>query len=172
MLIPGHHAWSHRPCPALPPLFQVLQELYGPVRERLDAELAFFDTVTAVSGKLYPVPKVGLGLLGWLRVMNKWAVCVHAVPASSCHPRHTLTWLSTHLLHVQDERKAAAVGFLREVGPPPRPDLYIPTNPDCRVLSVIPESGAPMQASVAGVGIGCGTANAAAVHERQRLAEL
>jgi len=37
----------------------VLQELHGPVRERLDAELQFFDTVTAVSGKLYPVPKVG-----------------------------------------------------------------------------------------------------------------
>ena len=41
---------------------QVLQELHGPVRERLDAELQFFDTVTAVSGKLYPVPKVG----GWV----------------------------------------------------------------------------------------------------------
>ena len=38
---------------------QVLQELHGPVRERLDAELQFFDRVTAVSGKLYPVPKVG-----------------------------------------------------------------------------------------------------------------
>ena len=27
----------------------------------------------------------------------------------------------------------------------PRDDLYIPTNPDCRVLEVIPESAAPMQ---------------------------
>lgn len=79
----------------------MLSDLHGPVRERLDAELAFFDAVTAVSGKLYPVPK--------------------------------------------DERKAAAVAFLRDVGPPPRADLYIPTNPDCRVLGVIPESGAPMQ---------------------------
>ena len=37
---------------------RVLEELHGPVRERLDAELAYFDAVTAVSGKLYPVPKV------------------------------------------------------------------------------------------------------------------
>ena len=70
--------------------------------------------------------------------------------------------LYIRLAVAQDERKAAAVGFLREIGPPPRPDLYIPTNPDCRVLSVIPESGAPMQASglgwaavMQGVGLGC-----------------
>jgi phosphatidylinositol 4-kinase len=39
----------------------LLAELHGGVRERLDAELRFFDDVTAVSGKLYPVPKVGGG---------------------------------------------------------------------------------------------------------------
>ena len=44
----------------------------------------------------------------------------------------------------QDERKSAAVSFLREVQLP-RDDLYLPTNPDCRVLAVIPESAAPMQ---------------------------
>ena len=38
---------------------RVLRELHGPARERLDAELRFFDAITAVSGKLYPVPKVG-----------------------------------------------------------------------------------------------------------------
>jgi hypothetical protein len=48
-------------------------------------------------------------------------------------------------LPLQDERKAAAVRFLAEVGPPPRHDLYIPTNPHCRVLGVIPDSAAPMQ---------------------------
>lgn len=46
----------------------------------------------------------------------------------------------------QDERKAAAVKLLEGVRVP-RDDLYIPTNPDCRVLEVIPESAAPMQAS-------------------------
>lgn len=40
---------------------RLLGELHGPVMERLQAELAFFDEVTAVSGKLYPVPKVGCG---------------------------------------------------------------------------------------------------------------
>ncbi len=29
----------------------------------------------------------------------------------------------------------------------PRNDLYIPTNPDCRLLAVIPESGTPMQSA-------------------------
>ncbi|EFN54838.1 hypothetical protein CHLNCDRAFT_134867 [Chlorella variabilis] len=81
---------------------RLLGELHGAVRERLDAELAFFDEVTAVSGKLYPVPK--------------------------------------------DERKAAAVKFLEGIEVP-RQDLYIPTNPDCRVLALIPESAAPMQSA-------------------------
>ena len=55
------------------------------------------------------------------------------------------TPLPTLFLPLQDERKTAAVRFLAEVGPPPRDDLYIPTNPHCRVLGVIPESAAPMQ---------------------------
>ena len=33
------------------------ETLHGPIREHLDAEVKFFDEVTAVSGKLYPVPK-------------------------------------------------------------------------------------------------------------------
>ncbi|KAL4452207.1 hypothetical protein ABPG75_007869 [Micractinium tetrahymenae] len=81
---------------------RVLGELHGPVMERLQAELSFFDEVTAMSGKLYPVPK--------------------------------------------DERKAAAVKLLEGITVP-RDDLYIPTNPDCRVLEVIPESAAPMQSA-------------------------
>ena len=85
---------------------------------------------------------------------------VQTLPAQA--PVHSALPCAFHPPRVQDERKAAAVGFLREVGPPPRPDLYIPTNPDCRVLSVIPESGAPMQASVVGAGAGaqqgCGNA--------------
>eukprot|EP00887_Chlorella_sp_A99_P002072 scaffold21.g2072.t1 len=81
---------------------RLLEELHGPVRERLLAELSFFDEVTAVSGKLYPVPK--------------------------------------------EERKSAAVKFLSEIALP-RDDLYIPTNPDCHVLAIIPESAAPMQSA-------------------------
>lgn len=45
---------------------------------------------------------------------------------------------------LQDERKAAAVKLLQGITVP-RDDLYIPTNPDCRVLEIIPESAAPMQ---------------------------
>lgn len=45
---------------------------------------------------------------------------------------------------VQDERKVAAVQFLREIKPP-RDDLYLPTNPHARVLDIVPEGAAPMQ---------------------------
>ena len=68
----------------------------------LQAELDFFDEVTDVSGRLYPVPK--------------------------------------------DQRKGAAVDILRQLTVP-RTDLYIPTNPECRLLAVIPESGTPMQSA-------------------------
>ncbi len=68
----------------------------------LQAELDFFDEVTEVSGRLYPVPK--------------------------------------------DQRKGAAVDLLRQLAVP-RSDLYIPTNPECRLLAVIPESGTPMQSA-------------------------
>ncbi|KAL4857248.1 Phosphatidylinositol 4-kinase alpha 1 [Chlorella vulgaris] len=83
---------------------RLLAELHGDVQERLEAELSFFNAVTEVSGKLYPVPKAS------------------------------------------DERKAAAVRFLHQVALP-RTDLYIPTNPDCRVVALIPESAAPMQSA-------------------------
>lgn len=53
---------------------RVQTELHGPVRERLDAELAYFDAVTAVSGRLYPVPKVGRHGLG--RSAPPLGVCV------------------------------------------------------------------------------------------------
>ncbi len=49
---------------------RLLGELHGPVMERLQAELAFFDEVTAVSGKLYPVPKVG-----WPRAWERARLC-------------------------------------------------------------------------------------------------
>ena len=46
----------------------------------------------------------------------------------------------------QEERKTAAAKFLRAIGPPPRPDLYLPTNPHARLLGLVPEGAAPMQA--------------------------
>lgn len=71
--------------------------------ERLKAEVAFFDAVTGVSGRLYPVPK--------------------------------------------EERKNVAVRFVREVGPPPRSDLYLPTEPRSRLIRAVPESASPMQSA-------------------------
>lgn len=40
---------------------RLLAELHGDVQERLEAELSFFNAVTEVSGKLYPVPKASAG---------------------------------------------------------------------------------------------------------------
>lgn len=71
--------------------------------ERLMAEVAFFDAVTGVSGRLYPVAK--------------------------------------------EERKNAAVQFVKEVGPPPRGDLYLPSEPRSRLIRAIPESASPMQSA-------------------------
>ena len=71
--------------------------------ERLRAEVAFFDAVTGVSGRLYPVPK--------------------------------------------EERKNEAVRFVREVGAPPRKDLYLPTEPRSRLIRAVPESASPMQSA-------------------------
>ena len=139
---------------------RLLGELHGPVMERLEAELAYFDAVTAVSGKLYPVPKVGGRTVGCppafaSRELHLFgpvlaAACLRA--CRLCFPAWLLALLSPTPLPppsfstpLQDERKTAAVRFLAEVGPPPRGDLYIPTNPHCRVLGVIPESAAPMQ---------------------------
>ena len=71
--------------------------------DRLRAEVAFFDAVTGVSGRLYPVPK--------------------------------------------EERKNEAVRFVREVGAPPRGDLYLPTEPRSRLVRAVPESASPMQSA-------------------------
>jgi len=71
--------------------------------ERLEAEVAFFDAVTGVSGRLYPVPK--------------------------------------------EERKNEAVRFVREIGAPPRRDLYLPTEPRSRLIRAVPESASPMQSA-------------------------
>ncbi len=70
---------------------------------RLEAEVAFFDAVTGVSGRLYAVPK--------------------------------------------EERKNEAVRFVREVGAPPRPDLYLPTEPRSRLIRAVAESASPMQSA-------------------------
>jgi hypothetical protein len=53
----------------------------------------------------------------------------------------------------KDERKAAIAVELAKFGPD-RCDLYLPTNPDCRVVSHIQTSGTPMQ-SAAKVGCSC-----------------
>ena len=71
--------------------------------QRLEAEVAFFDAVTGVSGRLYPVPK--------------------------------------------EERKNEAVRFVREIGAPPRRDLYLPTEPRSRLIRAVPESASPMQSA-------------------------
>lgn len=42
---------------------KLLASMHGPVGEHLAAEMAYFNEVTEVSGKLYPVPKVGGGPL-------------------------------------------------------------------------------------------------------------
>jgi phosphatidylinositol 4-kinase len=46
----------------------------------------------------------------------------------------------------KDERRNKLQEMLGTFGPP-REDLYLPTNPDCRVLSHIPSSGACMQSA-------------------------
>lgn len=46
----------------------------------------------------------------------------------------------------REERRGAIAAELSKFSPP-RPDLYIPTNPECRVLSHIPTSGTPMQSA-------------------------
>ena len=45
-----------------------------------------------------------------------------------------------------DERRPKIRSELQRFAPG-RPDLYVPTNPDCRVLAHIPESGTPMQSA-------------------------
>ncbi|KAA6416579.1 MAG: phosphatidylinositol 4-kinase alpha-like, partial [Trebouxia sp. A1-2] len=46
----------------------------------------------------------------------------------------------------KDERKAQAVKILKGIHLP-RKDLYLPTNPESRVMSLVPESGQPMQSA-------------------------
>ncbi|KAK9812698.1 hypothetical protein WJX72_002251 [[Myrmecia] bisecta] len=46
----------------------------------------------------------------------------------------------------KDERKAAAMKIVKRLKLP-RADLYLPTNPDSRVLSIISESATPMQSA-------------------------
>ena len=46
----------------------------------------------------------------------------------------------------KDERKAQAVRILKGIRLPRR-DLYLPTNPESRVVSLVPESGQPMQSA-------------------------
>jgi hypothetical protein len=44
------------------------------------------------------------------------------------------------------ERRGVIAAELQKFEPP-RPDLYVPTNPTCRVVSHIPTSGMPMQSA-------------------------
>lgn len=46
----------------------------------------------------------------------------------------------------KDERRGVIAAKLSEFSPT-RPDLYIPTNPHCKVLAHIPTSGTPMQSA-------------------------
>ena len=52
---------------------RLLAELKGAVRERLEAELGYFEAITAVSGRLYPVSKVG-GRVGGSGMRGGYAV--------------------------------------------------------------------------------------------------
>jgi hypothetical protein len=56
--------------------------------------------------------------------------------------------LSTGILKKvpKDERRGAIAAELAKFRPS-RPDLYVPTNPDCRVVGHIPTSGTPMQSA-------------------------
>ena len=40
----------------------------------------------------------------------------------------------------KDERRAQLQRALAQLPPPPRPDVYLPTNPDCRVVGHVPSS--------------------------------
>ena len=44
-------------CPSLRSVVQVMEQMPAEVLEFLKAELDFFDSVTKISGALYPVPK-------------------------------------------------------------------------------------------------------------------
>lgn len=58
-----------------------------------------------------------------------------------------VTEVSGQLYAVPKElRKAAAVQALRQLSVP-RGDLYMPANPEARLLALIPESGTPMQSA-------------------------
>eukprot|EP00884_Botryococcus_braunii_P016006 jgi/Botrbrau1/3089/Bobra.0070s0075.1 len=81
---------------------QVWQVLAEDKMARLKAELDFFDSVTSISGKLYPVPR--------------------------------------------DERKAAAVRLASQLEVE-REDLYLPTNPQSRLVAVVGDSATPMQSA-------------------------
>lgn len=78
--------------------------------------------------------------------------CVHTHQSSSPALHRALPAGAGILKKVEkDERKAAIAVELAKFAPS-RPDLYLPTNPDCRVVNHIHNSGTPMQ-SAAKVGV-------------------
>ena len=91
-------------------LWQVAEDVRGQIEAQMNPqqrqywleEDGYFNKVTDLSGKLYPVRK--------------------------------------------DERRNTLQEMLAGFGPP-RDDLYLPTNPDCRVMNHIPSSGACMQSA-------------------------
>ena len=71
------------------------------------------------------------------------ALALGALYTHACPPPHFPGILKKY---EKDERKARIAEELVKFEPT-RPDLYVPTNPDCRVLAHIPSSGTPMQSA-------------------------
>ncbi len=73
----------------------------------------------------------------------------HARLARPLHPQSMP--LYSHLTGIlkklePDERRAKIRSELQHFAPS-RTDLYVPTNPECRVVAHIPKSGTPMQSA-------------------------
>ncbi|KAG2445055.1 hypothetical protein HYH02_008923 [Chlamydomonas schloesseri] len=58
-----------------------------------------------------------------------------------------VTSISGILKKLEPDERRAKIRSVLQTFSPSRPDLYVPTNPDCRVLAHIPESGTPMQSA-------------------------
>ncbi|KAG2496048.1 hypothetical protein HYH03_005968 [Edaphochlamys debaryana] len=58
-----------------------------------------------------------------------------------------ITSISGILKRLEPDERRGKIRSELEAFAPDRPDLYVPTNPDCRVLAHIPESGCPMQSA-------------------------
>lgn len=61
--------------------------------------------------------------------------------------KHHLQHLTGILKKLEPDERRAKIRTELERFAPTRHDLYVPTNPDCHVLSHIPDSGTPMQSA-------------------------